>query len=265
MSSPAHVQFSAYVPEDPALTYTWKNTGPASLNLQNFLLNLRDGEVMIPRDVVYSAATEFISRYPGAKSIELEFSVTVTDTTGATDTASGKVDLALQLEPPFLALNSADSFSIQKHESVNLSVIPDYCPFVATLFDPGVSLQWTASCPNDPRTADQLLRLSADETTASVRPYTLTPGYRYTISATLRYTSDATLSASKEFTIAVGTDSVQIRIQYAPHPSRSERGSKAGRVTLDANRASHREEPTAVTEEATLSADGTTLPGRDTL
>lgn len=72
-----------------------KNTGHASLNLQNFLLTANAEEITIPRDVVYAAANEYISRNLGISSIDLEFSVTVTDVNG--ETATGNTALLLTL------------------------------------------------------------------------------------------------------------------------------------------------------------------------
>ncbi|CDI73762.1 hypothetical protein, conserved [Eimeria praecox] len=143
--------------------------------------------------------------------------------------ASGTMDLSLSLEPPRLLLESDRAFSIKKEESVDLVVTPEYCPLVATAFDPGVSLQWTASCPQDSRTADQLLRLSSSSNSssvnnkASVRPYTLTPGYTYTVTASLRYTADVSLAATQSFTIQVLTDTVSVRFQFAPYPQNTQR------------------------------------------
>ena len=131
--------------------------------------------------------------------------------------------LSLSLEPPRLLLQSDKDFSIKKEESVDLVVTPEYCPLVATAFDAGVSLQWTASCPHDSRTADQLLRLSSTSSTlnnkVSVRPYTLTPGYTYTVTASLRYTADVSLATTQSFVIRVLTDTVSIRFQLAPYPA----------------------------------------------
>ncbi|CDJ38491.1 hypothetical protein, conserved [Eimeria tenella] len=193
-----------------------KNKGRASLNLQNFLLTANEEEITIPRDVVYAAANEYISRNLGISSIDLQFSVTVTDVNG--ETATGTLKLSLTLEPPTLTLKSKDNFSIHKGQSIDLSVTADYCPLVATAFDSGVLIQWTASCADDSRTADQLLSLSSDQTTATVRPYTLTPGYKYIVSVTFRYSANASLSDTKSFTINVGTDQVKIRFQFAPYP-----------------------------------------------
>lgn len=180
----------------------------------------------IPKDVVYAAANEFISRYRGTTSIEVEFAVSVKNANGETATASGKLILSLTLEAPRLLPGSNTTFSINKRESVDLVVTPEYCSLVATAFDPGVSLQWTASCPQDSRTADQLLRLSSSSSSssgvynkASVRPYTLTPGYTYTVTAGLRYTADVSLSATQSFTIKVLTDTVSIRFQFTPYPN----------------------------------------------
>lgn len=132
--------------------------------------------------------------------------------------ASGTLKLSLTLEPPILTLKSKDNFSIHKGQSIDLSVTADYCPLVATAFDSGVLIQWAASCAEDSRTADQLLNLSSDQATASVRPYTLTPGYKYIVSVTFRYSANASLSDTKSFTINVATDQVKIRFQFAPYP-----------------------------------------------
>lgn len=72
-----------------------KNKGRASLNLQNFLLTANEEEITIPRDVVYAAANEYISRNLGISSIDLQFSVTVTDVNG--ETATGNKALLLTL------------------------------------------------------------------------------------------------------------------------------------------------------------------------
>ena len=70
-----------------------ENTSPPSLNLQNFFLTQKGAEVMIPTDVVYETANEFLSRYPTATTIELIFTVIVTDATGASASGMTRVSL----------------------------------------------------------------------------------------------------------------------------------------------------------------------------
>lgn len=45
----------------------------------------------IPKDVVYAAANEFISRYRGTTSIEVEFAVSVKNANGETATGDNRM------------------------------------------------------------------------------------------------------------------------------------------------------------------------------
>lgn len=205
----------------PELTYTWFNTQSASLSFVNFLAAQKGEEVTIPKETVYAAAKQYLARNPGASTIDVEFTVEVANKAGGRSTASGTVTLSLFLEPPSLALNSASEFTISKGDSVSLSVIPSFCPLVQSGFDPGVALQWIASCIKDPRTADELLRLDEKQTTATVRPFSLIPGYTYTVEASIRYTANAALKASQTFKIHVRTDKVNVRFQLVNPSSES--------------------------------------------
>lgn len=136
--------------------------------------------------------------------------------------ANGTVKISLTLEHPKLVLSTSKSITIKKEESVNITVLPEYCPLVVSDYDPGVVLQWEVSSPNDTRTADQLLSISTDGTTATVRPYSLTPGYKYTVETSLHYTADVGLSASVQCAISVETEKLNVRIQVVPYPSQTD-------------------------------------------
>ncbi|KAL8270358.1 hypothetical protein Esti_005716 [Eimeria stiedai] len=196
---------SANHPENPELKYTC---------FKSFLASQNGAEVVIPTEAVYQAANDYLSRNPLAKSADFTFGITVTDITGATDTAETKVKIALALEPPVLLSDSPAKSTISKEQSLDFVVTPQYCPHVAADYGSGVAFQWSVTCPNDLRTADQLLRLSSDGRTASVRPFSLTPGYTYTVTVALRYTSNASLSTSKSFAVSVKTEKIYIRFQY---------------------------------------------------
>ncbi|KAL8448652.1 hypothetical protein Emed_003653 [Eimeria media] len=190
------------------------NVDPPSLSLKSFLAKQSEAEVVIPTDAMYQAANDYLSRNPLATTADFTFGVTVADVFGSTSTAEKKVKIALTLEPPVLLSDSPASSTISKDQSLDFVVTPQYCPHVDTDYDSGVAIQWSVACPNDLRTADQLLRLSSDGRTASVRPFSLTPGYTYTVTVTLRYTSNASLSTSKSFAVTVETEKIYIRFQY---------------------------------------------------
>ncbi|KAL8454372.1 hypothetical protein Emag_001399 [Eimeria magna] len=169
------------------------NVDPPSLSLKSFLATQSGAEVVIPTQAVYQAANDYLSRNPMATAADFTFGVTVTDAAGSTNTVNS---------------------TISKDQSLDFVVTPQYCSHVATDYDSGVALQWSVTCPDDLRTADQLLRLSSDGRTASVRPFSLTPGYTYNVNVALRYTSNASLSASKSFAVSVKTEKILIRFQF---------------------------------------------------
>ncbi|KAL8434819.1 hypothetical protein ACSSS7_002956 [Eimeria intestinalis] len=199
------------------------NVEPPSLSFKSFLAKQDKAEVVIPSEAVYQAATEYLSRNPLDTLAPFTFGIAVTDAMGFTSTglppvalftAKIKVNIALTLEPPGLLSDSPATSNISKDQTLDFVVTPQYCPHVATEYDSGIAFQWSVTCPNDVRTADQLLRLSNDGRTASVRPFSLTPGYTYTVSVALRYTSNPSLTTSKSFTVTVETETIHIRFQY---------------------------------------------------
>ncbi|KAL8431215.1 hypothetical protein Efla_000160 [Eimeria flavescens] len=207
-----------------------KNVKPPSLGFSSFLATQQGEELTIPSKTVYQAAVDYLSRSPMAKNVTFTFSVTVTDAKGNSATAEGESTISLALEPPSVSFDSPAEITVKKHESLDFTVTSHYCPHVVTDHDDGIAFQWSVTCPHDPRTADQLLRISGDGKSATLRPYSLTPGYTYSMEVTIRYTTNVSLSASSSMKVKVETEDLYIRFQFVAYEPQNSDESSHGKL-----------------------------------